>query len=181
MSLRLRITSLTSSGGETVQLSPDGITCIVGGNNVGKSRILREIASNLLDPNQPGAVLSSLEVDKQPATLEEAQLFLTENSIESRPNSGAEQTYRSINGGPIYSGMAITAEAFLSCYNQQRGLGPALSFLGFHASAGSLLNQASGTVDRSVDAATHPLARLVRDGELEAQLSEICELAFGYP
>lgn len=43
MSVEFKYTSVTSSAGERVDLPTAGVVCVVGGNNVGKSQLLREL------------------------------------------------------------------------------------------------------------------------------------------
>ncbi|WP_146086450.1 ATP-dependent endonuclease [Rathayibacter sp. AY1D1] len=45
--LRFRIASITSADGQTVVLPQKGVTCIVGGNNVGKSRLIRDLHTKI--------------------------------------------------------------------------------------------------------------------------------------
>jgi energy-coupling factor transporter ATP-binding protein EcfA2 len=177
MSVRVRLTSLVSSGGETVTLPLTGVTCLVGGNNVGKSQLLREIAGLLSESSAQTKVLSGVTIDKPIVSIDEAKSYLTSNSVEILPNSASAPMYQSIHGGP-----ALTVDAFLAHYHHSKepGIGQASSFFRWHASAGSLLDQASGTVARGMGPPTHPLMRVFRDGHLEAQLSDVCGRAFGH-
>jgi len=52
--INFRLESLTASGGETVHLPEAGITCIVGGKNVGKSRLCGEQLEPLLGEQRIG-------------------------------------------------------------------------------------------------------------------------------
>ncbi|MGN7705033.1 AAA family ATPase [Cellulosimicrobium sp. 22601] len=65
MELKYRIAKLTSNLGDVVDLDDAGITCIVGPNNVGKSKLLREIRRFLVavDDDQQ-VVLKSVEVSE---------------------------------------------------------------------------------------------------------------------
>jgi ABC-type enterochelin transport system ATPase subunit len=60
--LKYRIASLTSNLGDVIELDAAGVTCIVGPNNVGKSKMLREIRRFLVaaDDDHP-VVLQSVQ------------------------------------------------------------------------------------------------------------------------
>ena len=48
MTIKVRLASFTSNAGDRVEFSSSGVTCLVGGNNAGKSRTLSDIAGKAL-------------------------------------------------------------------------------------------------------------------------------------
>lgn len=56
--VEVRLTGFRVSGGDEVALPRSGVTCIVGGNNVGKSQLLREIAARAIDVNQASSLVN---------------------------------------------------------------------------------------------------------------------------
>lgn len=60
----LRINTLTLSDGTTIPMEGGSIVVIVGPNNVGKSRALREIHGHFTTPTPPLAVVLDIDVAK---------------------------------------------------------------------------------------------------------------------
>ena len=177
--IEFRLKSLTSSGGETLDFPNAGVTCIVGGNNVGKSRLLRDIDAFIENEQASVVTLSSLEAHKPSVDIEAVETFFS---------IGATKVPLAVNQLPQYlpitsGGTALTTEMFLANYN---GPGPTLraakSFFVWHASAGSLANAASGGIGHTgMQGTNQPLALVFRDGAIEQALSDLAEESFGLP
>ncbi|WP_132435725.1 MULTISPECIES: AAA family ATPase [unclassified Rathayibacter] len=73
--LRFRIASITAAAGQEAILPQTGVTCIVGGNNAGKSRLLRDIVTSISGSSsnfEDVVTLSNLELSKD--TFSESEL-----------------------------------------------------------------------------------------------------------
>lgn len=178
MPLRFRVTSVTSNTDEEVAILAAGVTCIVGGNNAGKSQLLRDISQYLADPEPSSLVaLNSLGTER----------WGDDADAEEWLNIHAART-EDAPGTPVYytgtEGAQLRLRDFRHYWNDaSRGaLGAAASFLRWHATAGSLVQFATGSVARSVTGPSpHPLTQLLKYGELEEELSTLSMEAFGMP
>lgn len=84
MELNFRIADMTSNLGDEVTLPRAGVTCIVGANNVGKSRLLMDIRRELLsDDPSPTLVLAAMRLEQPLPFVSpmEAQPFFTTGVI----------------------------------------------------------------------------------------------------
>lgn len=75
----VRLTSLTFGDGTTVPMGEGSIAILVGPNNVGKSRALRDINAQVSVQSEPPAVVVGATVEK-PLEDEELDAWLRENA-----------------------------------------------------------------------------------------------------
>jgi predicted ATPase len=174
----VRLTSMRSSGGEGVNFPRAGVTCVVGGNNVGKSRLLREIDAALQNEHFVTATFNDLQIDKQSLDVLLVQEFLDVVGVKRPERPGYPPEYVS-----MYSGQNFTVEDFIRHYQvADPCLGGAKPFFAWYASAGSLLGAASVALGGiGPEDGGHPLSRVYRNGELEDELSALAHASFGVP
>jgi ABC-type cobalamin/Fe3+-siderophores transport system ATPase subunit len=110
--IRVRVENITSNSGETIALPESGVICIVGGNNAGKSQLLREIEKQLDEhgENVP-IVLQHVSVDKPELGIEEAEAFLP-LFPKQRSVPGTTAQYHSLSSPVVHS-----AEEFVRMFN----------------------------------------------------------------
>jgi ABC-type cobalamin/Fe3+-siderophores transport system ATPase subunit len=180
MTIRYRVTSLTSSGGDRITLPSIGVTCIVGGNNVGKSQLLKEIAraAHTAEASLAPLTITNIEVERPSGTVEETDVWLRERAIEFDMPPGSVSTYAIRVGGTNQ-----TAEELHHWFDSIQGpayLGNAASFFVHHATAGSLARYAAGHLSGDdFNKQNAPLSKLYRDGDLEAALAQATFEVFG--
>jgi hypothetical protein len=176
VTIRVRIDSIRSSGGDVVALPQSGVTCIVGGNNMGKSQLLREIHGRLASEETISIAIDRLNIVKSVVEPEQAASFLARTAVLQLHAPGTVGSY-----APVTGGQTLTMSDFLVHYNAgPDGLLRARDFFCWYASAGSLAGFASGGVGNvGMGPVAHPLMRLFRDGGLELEISDLCHDAFG--
>lgn len=179
MDIRARITAISSTGGDRVETSESGVTCIVGGNNAGKSQTLRDIQALLWDVEAPSVVLRKLEVSKPilSSSHDIEQFLRASGSPQGEPTPGFPQAYTPIGQG----GSQLTAPEFLTNFNSgPDAVRQARDFIVSHSGAGSLAYTAVGPLGHiGTVPGTSPLHRLYRDGDLESELSDLAHEVFG--
>jgi hypothetical protein len=165
MTIRVRIKTLESNAGDAVDLSESGVTCLVGGNNAGKSRTLTDLASRMRTGAAPMVVLRGLQVDKaEQISLEEAHAFLAETAV---PMPG------SLAYTPMGGGTQIADDGFRAHFGiHPNALEAASEFFLRHWSAGSLSRFASESLGH-VGVGT-PSATLFTLSFATADLSKRC-------
>lgn len=179
MLIDFSLSALTSAGGETLSFPEIGVTCIVGGNNVWKSRLLRDINAFLENENAPIVTFTDLQTRKPPIGAEIGAHFLDVAAmVANQPPIQVPQYVPATSGGT-----QLTLDMFVANYNANAvGLRAAKSFFVWHASAGSLAGAASGSIGHTgMHGTNHPLARVFRDGSIEKALSDLAEESFGLP
>lgn len=175
MSTPIRISSIQFSDGTSMPPGANSIVVLVGPNNSGKSRALREINQQLttIPPQAPGLVVSAIAVDKltdedglKGWLRENAHVY--HNGVEDRvvrPHSGEVSFGVAGNwsGGPPFQNLG--------------------SFLVMLANTESRLGLAgsAGTVNLLTEHPSAPLHELYVDEALERQLSDAVQRAFGTP
>lgn len=179
--LRARIQSLTLSGGDRLEMPPSGVTCVVGGNNVGKSTLLRDISSLLGPADAHGDTLAvkELEMRKDPlADTAAARAFLEAHAFRVTHSPRSPQQYT-----PALGGTQLTADQLVLWYHDQaHALGHTSGFFVWHATAGQLAGAVSaglGMIGEPMGGG--PLAKLYRDPNLEDELSQLAMDTFGEP
>ncbi|WP_205474223.1 ATP-dependent endonuclease [Nocardioides sp. SYSU D00038] len=174
MVVRVRLGSATLSSGDRIEFNPAGVTCVVGGNNVGKSQLLRDIEGLMLPAFNP-IVLEDLQVKKSPASSAEVVDFVRANGY---PDPSSPQDGHLFPRG---GGSAIRPDDFSMVYQNGDGVGLLKGWFVWHASAGSLGYVASsGVGDGGVEINPgHPLVKFFRNGHLERELSSLAEQTFG--
>lgn len=179
--LRARIQSLTLSGGDRLDIPPRGVTCIVGGNNVGKSTLLRDINTFLGPQIEQGETLAlkDLELYKDvlvdPST---ARAYLDAHAFRMPSQPSRPQMYQSALGGA-----QITVEQLMAWYRDRtHGFSNALPYFVWHATAGQLAGSVTGGLGMIGEPLVGgPIARLYRDPKLEDELSQLAMDTFGEP
>lgn len=177
MELDFRLTRIESNAGDTVDLPLAGVTCIVGGNNVGKSQLLRDIVTYVSEAGARPVTLRAVEFDKSPFPADESiEEWLPAVATVNGQGKGYPPTYT-----PLYGGQIMRRDDILSFWNHQERLGPLAGFFVWHATAGSLGGWAAGSLSgEMMHMGGQPLARIYRDGELDAEISNLCHEAFGF-
>jgi ABC-type sulfate/molybdate transport systems ATPase subunit len=181
MTIKVRLSSITSNAGDKVKFSSSGVTCLVGGNNAGKSRTLMDIAGLLRSqPHQRPSlvVLDELQLDKPvPVSQEQAEQFLEATAIKN-PNygGGSNPSYSPLGG----SGTAMSVDHLQMTLNHgdDDSLGESAQFFFEHLSAGGLSSSATVTMGLAGSSPTSPLHQLYLDGDLEEELSNLSHKIF---
>ncbi|WP_439382769.1 ATP-dependent nuclease [Amycolatopsis lexingtonensis] len=166
------IESVTLHNGQKIPLVRHGVTAVVGGNNAGKSTLLRQI-SNLVSDGRPTAgapgqfhMVSSLTATKT-STADDFSAWLRANAVYQRPHS----TNPSLAEGYVRVGTgAIHPDQLPALWGQldSGSFGPLAPFLMNYAPAGSRAGNAfsAGRRNRPGDAPTDPLHYLEDDANL---------------
>lgn len=180
MPVALSVPELITNTGEVIDCPAPGITCVVGGNNVGKSQLLRDILALLEHSQAVPVVLSSVKLDRGALDEEDLAAWLDVTAVRQAQGAGLPDAFTPMVGG----GQLLPVQSILSSYyhSGDTSLGPARSFFCWFADAGSRVGLASGGMGMpGMGASAHPLYRLYRDGESEARLSSLAEGVFGFP
>lgn len=178
MPLRYRISSLTSKNGDTTQIPTTGVTCIVGGNNAGKSQLLRDIYQYMLQVEAKNlVVLADLEVERAGEGADFAA-WLEKNAAPNTVAPGSAPTYSC-----MYGGSSLGLGDFVAHWGiHPKKLIATTPYFCWYATAGSLASVATGGVGQGfLGPVLHPLTRLLQYGELEEQLSALAMEAFELP
>jgi len=179
MIIDFRLSQIVTPDEECLDFPHAGITCIVGANNVGKSRFLRDITSTLLNSDAQTVTFSELKTIKPIVDEAIAWRFMEEVGTKSTdPQGHVAPRFTPLNGG-----QGLTVHEFLRHYRVAGpAVGPAISFFTWYASAGSLVAAASGGAGNfAMEGMSHPLARVFRDGSLEQELSDLAQESFNLP
>jgi ABC-type cobalamin/Fe3+-siderophores transport system ATPase subunit len=182
----LRITSITSSGGETIDIPDSGVTCIVGSNNVGKSRFLRDIRDLLTQATANSATVGSVNIRLKGDTEEAVLAWLEGNYAKNletpgnyfAPFSGGEWIdahgfYESLTANDVGEDVTVDSE---------HGMGFLGRFFIHHTGAGSLAEFSSQQIGHPQFIGPEvPLADVYADGDLEAELARLAERHFDTP
>jgi hypothetical protein len=176
------VSEITVNSGQTIQLPERGVICIVGGNNVGKSQMLREIESTFTTPqNLSATVTTQVKIQKPQISPDEAEAFLKENGQEITDAQG--NTYYM----PVGGGTTLSAEGFLSEINYGPGMSSAADFIRQRFPAGQLSQlvcqpaSINPSGSRQTGSFGGMLGPLYYDADMERALSDISEAAFGEP
>jgi len=96
MPLRYRLTQLTSNCGDSVTVPEIGVTCIVGGNNAGKSQILRDIVQVISNDEARPVAVTTLKTTQTGST-DESEAWLKDNSVpQPAPPGTPPHTFRTM-------------------------------------------------------------------------------------
>jgi hypothetical protein len=176
MAIEPVILNLTSNSGEVVSCLEAGVTCIVGGNNVGKSQMLRDIVTLLERNDQAPTVLSDLTLDRKAVTVEEVAEWLNENAQKIQ-QQGQPDSFMAVLGSA-----QLTPSQFMGqVADGGRVLNSARSFYCWYADAGSRLGLGGGSIPASLAPNAHPLAKLLRDGPMGRGAGSAFTTSFRYP
>lgn len=176
--MRLRISDLISSGGDPITIPASGVTCIVGGNNAGKSQLLRDLYLSISSFDTAPVTLSSITGERPVATVEETEDWLESHAVRLPARPGQSQLWTTSQGE---SRMSVTEIQRWFADGSVQGplyLGNAAPFFVQHSTAGSLSEYATGIIEPR-GGSNAPLSLLFRDGELEEALSTLIDRTFG--
>src|ERR1700730_4240377 len=171
MPLSVSLTSLQTSDGTHIRVPHGGAVVIVGPNNSGKSRALRDLFASLTLQQEPPRVVTTLAADKQG---DAGDLIEWLDRHCKRKEQGGQTIYYGV-GAQV---QALGVESWWANGPPFQQLGPVFIL---YASAGAGLGWAQGTnsFNALVEPPTHPLHYLYLDPALEAKLSTISREAFG--
>lgn len=174
--MRIAIKNLTTKSGVSLEIPTPGVLCVVGGNNVGKSQLLRDVIVWFQGFPEQAVVLDALECSFDlPA--EEAEDWFRSNSVTQAPR-GAPEQLTSLGGGNQLS-MPQILGMLSDPFNNRRWL---WSWFVRTLDAAQRVGVAIANMSPpGMGPGGSPLHVLFRDGDLEAQLSEISEKTFGFP
>ncbi|MFF7856522.1 AAA family ATPase [Streptomyces sp. NPDC007904] len=164
--------------GQTLELPHRGITVIVGPNNSGKSRFLKELHEAAKGGmSEDRAIVIDVEIHKK-GTEEDVIAWLDSRRLRLRGE----------NGGIFVSDSAHDTEERVSVgsfryWEQQSALGATLPFFASFHDTGQRLNMPLSTYKPSLTYGTPrgTLQKMVQDLELEVRISQLAEQAFGFP
>ncbi len=160
------ISDLVLQGGQEVPLERVGVTAIVGGNNVGKSTLLREIFNGLVNPGGHGfsRVIQSANPTWEGDT---ADFLAWLASMAPYAARGVHDTGFQITGQIIQTNVAL---AYHQTAGRGGGVGQLLTLLAHFATARErfqYVQPASRRGDLN-DPPTHPLHWIEQDAKLKA-------------
>jgi len=172
MAFDLRLTSLTFSGNQAAtDVRGSDLIVLLGPNNAGKSRALREIEARLL-AGQGGGVIVDLEAERS-GELADMLAWLTRATVRVPPEPG-------VGDHVVGVGANIHLQTAEQIWLHSENLGDLGRLLIRRIDAETRLALASAV--QSVDAVrgqpTEPLQRLLTDHEAERRLSAAVERAF---
>lgn len=177
---RYSIGQIHIQDGEVIRLPSPGVTAIVGGNNVGKSTLLRQL--RIRASTQPGAsqpvlvprILASLESIRKGDVKDLAAWMMKHANLGGTAERPA--FYR-------YGAEPLNPQLLTHYWASGDQLGPLASHLIHYSDARSRPKWTDG-IDRRADFTnppTHPNHIFEFDPARCAEISQISELAFGYP
>lgn len=173
MALRYRITALQSTGGDRVTFPELGVTCVVGGNNAGKSQLLREIYARATtgEENLSPLAISAIEVIRPEGSAEETAAWLRDSFIEISRAPGVTSGFATSSGDNSMTPDEI--RYWFDKTNQGAAyLGNAAHFFVQRSTAGSLTSYAAGSWQSNEYGASNAgLQYLLKDGDLEEEFS----------
>lgn len=182
MTVYRRVGSLTSKDDQQLTIAQAGVTCIVGGNNVGKSQILRDLLALLRNENAHTVVLKSIELAKNHSTREEVVDWLNSNAVQQRPEVGYPLMYSPYLEDHQDPGHTVTTAENLIELQRDHSLDQVFSFFVRHFTAGSLAAVGSNsTMHGGMQNSGTALHQLYINGELEEELSQLAQKVFQLP
>lgn len=177
MDLRFRIKTLHPKVGNPVEIPTKGVTCIVGRNNVGKTRLLNDIMNLITRRGTQPIVISHVEVEKtENLQSEDLEAWLEENHYYRTDRLGQERTYQTSYGSnltlPMFHQHWIQADPALDA---------AVNFVAWYSPAGHNINIATqaATSNPELSGAPSNMQKLWIDGSLERKLSDLAYETFG--
>ena len=175
-----RLTKLITNCGDELVVPRAGVTCIVGGNNVGKSQLLRDTVALLETDAAVSVTLAALHLDRHEFSVEEGEEWLRKTGIRQAAPPGQPDRFIPLLGG----GMQIAAQNLWQAthHGSPNTLGDARGFFCWLADAVSRVGLASGGGGMpTMGPVASPLGRLYRDGALEQVLSNLARDVFRTP
>jgi hypothetical protein len=181
----LKLLSLELQSGEEAEIA-DGLTVIVGPNNVGKSLLLRELGIQLAlqGPNEhypPNKVLRRVTIDASAGREGFLAWIRRTYPVQKADSPGAEEQIRT-NSGTILS-LGQIEHAWQSLQQFPGKLGSLASFLVLQLDAQGRLNQQfdGQSFNTFRQQATGMAQLLYQDRDFEREMSDLLRRAFGEP
>ncbi|MDR2567433.1 MAG: AAA family ATPase [Bifidobacteriaceae bacterium] len=167
---------MTSALGDQIQLPAPGVTCVVGPNNSGKTRLLKDLVAMLSGFHPAPVTLTTAELVKVPRALDASvEAWLGSTARKRDEHQGRAPTFSPFGGG---GEMAV--DEFVSAWNHQPYLRGIFGYFGWHATAASLVGHASQEVSPPMGGGT-PLSRVFGEGEIDEAMSRLSDRVFGFP
>jgi hypothetical protein len=177
MTIGLRLQSLSFSGDEEhpVEVGSSDVVVLIGPNNAGKSRALRD-AEVLLETGLAGEVVRTLSA-KRSGDGDAMRDWIVERAPLS-PNAPPAQTIRTLPDGRVFN-----ENAAVEAWASDATLEQFARLLVFRADAETRLHLANSvdSIDPLKGQAIKPLQRLLTDRTAERRLSQSTQRAFGSP
>lgn len=176
-----RFATLTSTAGDEVTFAPSGLTCIVGGNNVGKSQLLRELfnsASETPDSHRH-VVLRSVTATRGLINSEaDAEAWLSDFAFQRTVDSGQKPRFA---GDPDSWGItALTLQQYFSTENDSPLIHDAAQIMIRLTRAGRLADYATGEMQRGrADLNSWGIEKVYSNGPVGKKIEELTLEAFG--
>lgn len=167
--------------GSTFALPPHGVTAFVGGNNVGKSTILREILNQVsIEPGMPeptGKVLDAVKVSLT-GTAEDAVQWMRQHYPLTVQPSGIEGFVN-----PGQPALIVPPQSVSAYWGETGRLGVLASYMIHYSEPLTRAQVVQGTQIRASidDPAAHPFHKLQDDPDLLDAVSNICVDLFRKP
>lgn len=171
------ISSLTLKGGQAVPLERVGVTAIVGGNNVGKSTLLREIHNGLARSGEQG-ISRIIDTASQQWDGDTGDFLAWLGSVAPYASRGPHDTGFQFTGQTLPIDHAVI-------YHESAGrggdIGPLVSLLAHFATARERFQYVQPANRRGDlnDPPSHPLHWIEQDAELKAEFLSAAKNIFG--
>lgn len=173
----VRLASVTLAGTE-IKLTGPGVTAIVGGNNVGKSTLLRELGTQLSN-NDPAILrshllLESLRVERDGSSADFLAWLDKHFPYGVSYYDGAPHVRGFFSGGDATD--PSTLARYWASFENRTNLGDLSRYLVHSMDAASRMQIISPVLrrERFESPASHPLYKLEDDSELMDEFREIC-------
>lgn len=175
---RVHIVRLIANDGSEAVIAGAGVTCVVGANNVGKSRLLREVRQIVQGQARTSVVLDDVDIEKTDSSEQECEAWLIQNAVVHITESGSRVFQAPLEGSQR---LALTAfhRAFTSNPNKLGEVRPYFVGLADIEARTQLASGALGT-NEDLFQLPHPFARIATIPGLEARFSEVSEEVFGF-
>jgi hypothetical protein len=175
----LKLRSLSLPGNVTVDTPAASVVCIVGGNNVGKSQLLRDLQNYLRDNNLPRVILDTLDFEWTGTSDILAHWVRKYGIKQTNPNQNQPEAYHSASGGNIVQISHV--EHWATRVQPNGSLGIIFDFFVQNLDSGQRANVVSGSLGTpGMHPQVGPLHQVFRDGDLESNISGICKRHFGF-
>lgn len=182
--LDVSMATLTFSDGTEYEVPPRGVTFVVGGNNSGKSSLLREAEQALALAVSPGPVLSSVTRGGSPTKATIRAWLLQQGGVEHPGQVLGSPTGPVTMAGPVQLNSLMVGDHEMESWSTGGALGGfgGMVIRRMGAEERLQLAGAAPALDQmSQQHPTVPLQAVQADFQLEQALSRACELAFGEP
>lgn len=179
MSIKYRFTTVIPKAGDPLSLPSAGVTCVVGGNNVGKSQLLRELHQLVSEADTSGLLILERAIVAGPeGSQDDSYSWLEAHAVryDATPGSPAKYALRIGDHGQSLQDFQYWVDGR---DEDESYLGNIAPFFVDHSPAGTLSAYAAGYVHPD-GGTNYALMRLRRSGELEAELSQVVRDAFGF-